>query len=196
MRIMKKLILVLVLLWPVGAVADFDSGREAYRRGDYATAMREWRPLAEQGHSLAQYFLGSMYEAGLGVPEDDGEAVKWFRRAAEQGHAEAQTHLGVRYDLGWGVPEDDAKAVKWWRLAAEQGDTSAQLSLGLMYIFGKGVPEDFVQAYAWFNLAAAQGDKNAAKNKGIARNRMTRAQIAEAQKLSRELCAKIPECVK
>ena len=38
-------------------------------------------------------------------------------------------------------------------------------------------------------------DKDAAENKGVARKRMTSAQIAEAQKLSRELCAKIPKCV-
>ncbi len=31
------------------AWAGFDEGEEAYKRGDYATALREWRPLAERG---------------------------------------------------------------------------------------------------------------------------------------------------
>ena len=48
---MKKLILVLVLLWPVMGLADFDAGKDAYQRGDYAMAMREWRPLAEAGNA-------------------------------------------------------------------------------------------------------------------------------------------------
>jgi TPR repeat protein len=58
------------------------------------------------------------------------------------------------------------------------------------------VPKDFVQAYARHNLAAAQGHKGASKSKDFARMRMTSAQIAEAQKLSKKLCAKISGCMK
>ena len=43
-----------------------------------------------------------------------------------------------------------------------------------------------LQAYAWFSIAAAQGDESAKKIKDIVTERMTRAQIAEGQKLSRE----------
>jgi TPR repeat protein len=39
------------------------------QRGDYATAFREWLPLAEQGDALAQQYLGNMYATGRGVPE-------------------------------------------------------------------------------------------------------------------------------
>ena len=60
------------------------------------------------------------------------------------------------------------------------------------YYNGRGVPESLVHAFAWWNLAAAQGDKDAAKNKDIARNRMTAEQIAQAQRLSQELVAKTP----
>jgi uncharacterized protein len=35
--------------------ADFQRGKDAYQRGDYATALREWTPLAEQGNAGAQY---------------------------------------------------------------------------------------------------------------------------------------------
>ncbi len=54
----------------------------AYQRGDYATALREWHPLAEQGGANAQLLLGSMYDNGLGVPQDYAEAVKWYSKAA------------------------------------------------------------------------------------------------------------------
>ena len=66
---------------------DFQKGLDAARNGDYATALRELRPLAEQGHAIAQYNLGVMYEFGHGVAQDYAEAVKWWRLAAEQCHA-------------------------------------------------------------------------------------------------------------
>ena len=90
------------------------------------------------------------------------------------------------YRDGDGVPEDDAEAVRWFRLAADQGEAAAQYNLGVMYRDGDGVPEDIVLAYMWFNLAAAQGNENAQDNKDIAEQRMTREQIAEAQRLSTE----------
>jgi TPR repeat protein len=45
-------------------------GRAAYDRQDYATAFREWRPLAQQGYAQAQHNLGVMYEHGLGVTRE------------------------------------------------------------------------------------------------------------------------------
>jgi len=108
------------------------------------------------------------------------------RVLAQQGNANAQTILGLMYDLGRGVPEDDAEAVRWYRLAADQGYAPGQVYLGAMYRFGEGVPEDIVLAYMWFNLAAAQGHEDARGNKDEAQSRMTRAQIVEAQRLSRE----------
>jgi TPR repeat protein len=60
------------------AVIDFQTGLEAYKRGDYATALKEWRPLAENGDAQAQFQLGVMYHNGEGVQKDDKEAVKWF----------------------------------------------------------------------------------------------------------------------
>ena len=59
-----------------------------------------------------------------------------------------------------------------------------------MYASGEGVAEDDVLAYMWWNLAAAQGHESAKNNKGFLVKRMTREQIAEAQKLSREWTAK------
>ena len=61
---------------------DFDKGLAAAQSGDFATALKEWRPLAEQGNAGAQHNLGVMYEGGQGVLQDNAEAVKWFRLAA------------------------------------------------------------------------------------------------------------------
>jgi hypothetical protein len=189
---------VLALLLTGGAVAGpfqdgFTKGFAAIVRGDLAEAAKWFRLAAEQGHASAQYFLGTMYDGGLGVPQDDAEAAKWYRLAAEQGLAEAQYNLGVRYRKGDGVPQDYAEAVKWYRLAAEQGLAEAQSNLGVMYGYGQGVQQDYVQAHMWFNLAASRypASKAEARDKAV-RNRdgvastMTPAQIAEAEKLAQE----------
>ena len=79
------------------AIAGFDKGVAAYERGDYATALKEFRVLAEQGDATAQFILGVMYHDGRGVTQDYKEAVKWHRKAADQGNALAQFNLGVMY---------------------------------------------------------------------------------------------------
>ncbi len=107
-------------------------------------------------------------------------------RCAEQGHAGAQSLLGLKYARGAGVPEDDTEAVRWYRLAAEQGHAEGQWLLGSMYGDGDGVPEDHVLAYMWFNLSGAQGHVSAQESEDIIEQRMTRKQIAEAQRLARE----------
>ena len=140
---------------------------------------------AVEGRAEAQLGLGLRYYA-LGGPEDLALAVRWFRLAAEQGVDLARFNLGLMYDTGRGVPEDDTEAVRWYRLAAEQGYASAQLNLGFMYSRGEGVPEDLVYAYMWCNLSAAQGNEIAQENKDIIERQLTREQIAEAQRLSRE----------
>ena len=163
----------------------YDQGKDVPE--DDARAASWYRKAAEQGDAEAQTILASMYADGRGVPEDDVQAVSWLRKAAEQGNAVAQNNLGFMYANGEGVPKDANQAVIWRRRAAEQGDAGAQYNLGFMYAYGEGVPEDDVQAYAWFNLAAAQGLEKGEQAKATLRQEMTQAQIAEAQRLSREL---------
>ena len=104
----------------------------AFERGDYATALREWLPLAEQGVVTAQYNLGFAYDEGYGVPQNDAEAVKWYRKAAERGFAQAQYNLGVMYYFGSGVPVNSVKAYMWWSLAMAQGNESATKNLNII----------------------------------------------------------------
>ena len=134
-----------------------------------------------------------MYAEGEGVPEDYAEAVKWFRLAADQGDALAQYGLGITYANGNGIPQDYAEAVKWFRLAADQGNTNAQIGLGYRYVTGTGVPVSYVRAYAWWNIAAASGDEEALDNRSVVEERMTPAQIAEAQQLSTEIFERIQQ---
>ena len=102
----------------VPAWADYKAGEDAYNRGDFATALREWRPLAEQGHAGAQYYLGLCYDFRKGVPQDFAMARQWYEKAAAQGHAGAQNNLGGLYEFGHGVTQDDVLAYMWYHLAA------------------------------------------------------------------------------
>ena len=127
--ILAAIILVLSFDAPVAA-GPWEDASSAANRGDYANALRLFRPLAEQGDAHAQFNLGVMYQDGQGVPQNHAEAVKWYRLAAEQGIDRAQYNLGVMYANGRGVPQNYAEAVKWYRLAADQGHASAQNNLG------------------------------------------------------------------
>ena len=100
----------------VSESADFQKGLNALAKKDYATALREWKPLAEQGHAPAQSGLGAMYFQGTGVSKDYKTAVKWFRLAAEQGHLLAQANLGWIHYKGIGVSQNHKIALKYHRL--------------------------------------------------------------------------------
>jgi hypothetical protein len=65
----------------------------ALKKGDYATALRLVRPLAEQGDAIAQVSLAIMYNDGRGVPQNSAVALNWLRKAAAQGDPNAQGHL-------------------------------------------------------------------------------------------------------
>src|SRR6267378_491495 len=182
---LAAIVLVLHFAAPVAA-GTFEDAVDAYRRGDYFTALRLIRPLANDGEAAAQFNLGLMYLTGNGVQRDDAAAVIWFRKAAEQGYAFAQSNLGVMYRDGRGVPQDYTDAVMWFRKAAEQGHPVAKLYLGVMYAEGRGVPQDYVRAHMWISLSAAQGEQRAVKTLEMAERRMTPAQINEAQKLARD----------
>jgi TPR repeat protein len=84
---------------------------------------------------------------------------------------------------------DCVTALRLLRPLADKGQCIAQSNLGSMYKFGWGVPQDYVVAHMWFNLSAAQGcilsSLSAAERDDLA-SRMTKEQIAEAQRLARE----------
>jgi TPR repeat protein len=153
--------LMATVLLGAAACRPYEDGFEAYQRGDYTTAMRLVRPLADQGNAKAQEMVGSMYEQGWGVPQNYAEAEKWYRKAADQGNATAQVILDVMYHLLSGRYErgqNYAEAAKWHRKAADRGDAFAQVSLGSLYEQGRGVPQNYAEAVKWYRKAAEQGD--------------------------------------
>ena len=85
--------LVLVAIASATVAGSLEDATTAYQRGDYETARRLLRPLAEQGDAAAQSKLGEMYAAGDGVRQDYAEAAKLYQLAAEQGEPDAQELL-------------------------------------------------------------------------------------------------------
>ena len=140
----------------------------AFSRGDYASAERFLRPLAEAGNPVAQTYLGTIYMGGGGGKVEIGSA--WLNKAANSGSAVAQGALGLMYLNGIGTARDPKQAAAWFLKAAEQdgadGSTDAQLELGRLYERGFGVPRDDAEARKWLGKAAA-GFRAAAKHGDI-----------------------------
>jgi len=87
-KLLRATLTALLMLAAIAGSAvagPLEDGETAYNRGDYATALRLLRPLADQGNAAAQTKLGLMYENGYGVSQNFAEAVKWYRKAADAG---------------------------------------------------------------------------------------------------------------
>ena len=171
--------------------AQFKLGVMYYEVQEDAQAIKWYIRAAERGHADAQLQLGRMYDNGEGVPQNHAQALQWYARAAEQGYGPAQYQLGNMYFNGEGVLLDYNQAVRWFTRAAEQGIPGAQISLGRMYAHGEGVQQDDVQAYAWANLASVDGLPDAVTLRDATAQRLSGAQLSEAQRLSYELEARI-----
>jgi TPR repeat protein len=143
------------------ASADGVAGFEAYEKGDYATALKEFLPLAEAGQTSAEAAVGQMYFEGKGMAPDLKQAARYLEPAAGKGNARAQYLLGKLYLSGEGVAAaDPAKAADLTKKAADQGLVEAQVDTCAFYYQGVGVPKDLVQAYLYANLAAQQGSQD------------------------------------
>jgi hypothetical protein len=163
-------VLVSVTITPGTVAAALDSlnrieeASTAQSAGDYAAAERLLQPVAEQGVADAQFQLGSMYENGQGVNQDDDQATHWYKEAAGQGLADAQYCLWRMYYRRDGHVDE---GVDWLRQAAEQGYTDAQYRLAKSYHTGTGgLAMDQYEAFDWYGKSAEQGHTKSHYNLG------------------------------
>jgi TonB family protein len=115
----------LIFVLTFSAAADKDTALRAYEQRDFATALKEWRALADRGDAEAEFWLGVMYEHGEGVAEQPMEAMNWYRKSAEQAYARAQYALGMIYAEGRGVLQHYIEAHMWLNLASANGEVDA-----------------------------------------------------------------------
>jgi TPR repeat protein len=112
--------------------ANLQKGLDAAKRGDFTTALKEWKPLAEKGNINAQFNLGEMYRRGYGVSLDYQTAIKWHKLAAEQIFALSQSNLGFMYANGQGVSQDLIYAHMWGNLGALNGNKNGAKVRGIV----------------------------------------------------------------
>ena len=137
---------------------------------DYDLALQWFQKSAAQGNKRAQWYIGEMYEIGLGVKEDQAQAAQWYTLAAkngdrlakkslkEQNDPKHQNALGFQFYEGVFKTHDYGKALEWFQKAASQGNAMAQGYLGEMYEKGLGVNADKTQAIQWYSKGAKNGD--------------------------------------
>ena len=135
------------------SLADVKAGVDAWSRGDFATAVREWQAPADRGDADAQFNLAQAFKLGRGVKQDLIKAEALFGKAAAQGHIQASDNYGLLlFQRG-----QRAQALPYIRAAADRGDPRAQYLLGVSHFNGDNVPKDWVRAYALVSLAQQAG---------------------------------------
>jgi uncharacterized protein len=87
-------------------------------QANYATSLKVWLPQAEAGDAEAMYYVGQIYEKGLGTPPDYAKAAEWYRQAGEKGYGPAAVNLGSLYEQGLGVEKNEVEALNWYRKSA------------------------------------------------------------------------------
>ena len=137
----------------------------AFQNGDNRTALELFGKLANQNNPNAEYWLGHMYEIGLGVPRDATKAVDFYKKAADQNVVAAEARLGDIYLSGDQVPPDFGQAKYYLDRAAYHGDPRSAMLLGQMYRVGLGIPKDLTQAYAWSEVASLEGSEFAKRER-------------------------------
>ena len=165
---------LLFLATALPAAADFETGLEAFRNGDYKTAFTFWEPLAKAGDPEAQFSLGILYRRGLGVEPDYRQAMGWFERAAGRGHPSAQFNLRYIYEKGIGVSRSRVAALRWYRRAAKADETvenfrlaRARAQFRLAGLLRLGSDVDRSASMHWMQQSAKNGYQEAKFQLGL-----------------------------
>lgn len=165
------------------ALADTKAGVDAWTRGDYTAAVKEWQDSAARGDADAQFNLGQAYKLGRGVNQDLAKAEDYFGKAATAGHMQASDNYGLLlFQRG-----ARKHALPFIRAAADRGDPRSQYLLGIGHFNGDIVPKDWVRAYALVSLAQQSGLEQARTALLQMDQHVPLAQRQQAMMLSAEL---------
>ena len=136
---------------------ELETAIKTYKDDDYEKALKLFKPIAEDGNAIAEFYMGLIYyEGNDDVPQSFKESVFWFEKSIENGFTGAYSHLGWQYLHGKGVLKSPKKAFNYFEKASElenKWQDYAQFYLGRMYLFGKGVEKNLKQAAYWLNKA-------------------------------------------
>ena len=163
----------------------------AFQNGDDQTALNLFSKLAAHNNPNAEYWLGHMYEIGLGIPRDAQKAIDLYKKAADQNVVAAEARLGDIYLSGDQVPPDFGRAKYYLDRAGYHGDPRSAMLLGQMYRVGLGIPKDLKQAYAWSEVASLEGSEFAKRERADSLRDLSvsdqDAAVAQAKNILKEI---------
>jgi len=195
---MKKFLPILVIIILAGYFYYKDAqykrsavhANHSYTSGDYVTALKEYKYLANHGAHEAYYNIGQLYYKGQGVDVDYGEALKWYRLGKQHGDVSAHYQIALMNMEGHGIQQDYKAAAEIFRTLSVMGHPEAQNGLGYLYTTGQGVETDKITAYAWFSVSSANGYDAAYNTKNELEHSFNENEKLEARRLARQLWGK------
>ncbi|MGL5234766.1 MAG: tetratricopeptide repeat protein [Empedobacter falsenii] len=171
---MKKLFTLFVLFLGLGMAnaqtqdngqKEVDAGLEAAKNKNYALAMDQFKIASEKGNSNGDYYIGHLYDNGLGVEKNTKQSIKWYQQAAAKNNTGAMNDLGIVF-LNSEQYKDVQTAIKWFKQAAAKNNTGAMNDLGIVFLNSEQY-KDVQTAIKWFKQAAEQDNNGAMYNLGV-----------------------------
>lgn len=135
------------------AVADVKAGVDAWGRGEYEAAVKQWRDPALKGDADAQFNMGQAYKMGRGVKTDLNLALDWYKKAAAQGHLQAADSYGHLLHYQGKI----AESLPYLQTSSDRGDPRAQYLLATELFNGVHIQKDWVRSYALMTRASSAG---------------------------------------
>jgi TPR repeat protein len=165
---------------------NYEDGEAAYKDKNYALASKKFTLGAINGSTFSFLKLVAMKDGGKGDANDVEILFQQLKIRANNGSPEAQLMLGQAYINGQLIEKNCAEGIKFTKLSASGGYYVAQHNLGGFYLEGNCLPKNYVYGYMWRSLSTAQSGTELDKKilNGYATNKMTRDQVAEAQKIA------------
>lgn len=140
------------------ARANVDEGLVLLQQGDASGASAQFAAAFEGGDAAGAFWLGRMFELGIGAAPDPMRAANLYAAAAEGGDPAGQLRLGLMYHEGTVLLRDYVEGTGLICAAAEAALAEAQVACGLAYEAGRGVDADPARAQALWQTAAEAGN--------------------------------------
>jgi uncharacterized protein len=93
---------------------------------DFTAAASWFRRSANGKYPAGAFNLATLFERGLGVPQNFDQAGRLYTQAANSGHVKATTALGRFHAEGKGTKQELPRAWALFSLAMERGDEAAK----------------------------------------------------------------------
>ena len=185
---MSNIKLIVIALFSIAVAYAGVAKADAYLRGfqaleqkDYKTALYYLSLFAANGDARANYNLGIMYREGMGVDQNDIEALTHFIAAAEDGHMLGNYAVGLSFLLGRGSDVDAEAALFYLKEATLLGHALSPVEMGRVYFEGILIEKDVVEAHFWWSVALNRNAPSANEHLNRLGRHMTQAQKQQAE---------------